>query len=79
VNHNRKEKNNMETITTQRDLRRAFWADNPHLERRARKERRKTAPQDSHPTDTRVAWCDYVEYMERSGQISDSLAYRATL
>jgi hypothetical protein len=69
----------METITTQRELRRAFWSDHPAIERQARKARRLTATQNDHPTDTRVAWCDYVDHMERSGQISRSLAYRATL
>jgi hypothetical protein len=66
-------------ITNQRELRRAFWGANPALERQARAAKRLTAPQDSHPTDTRCAWCDYVEYMERSGQISEKLAFRATL
>jgi hypothetical protein len=66
-------------ITNQRELRRAFWDANPALEREARKARRISAQQDSHPTDTRVAWCDYVDHMERAGQISEKLAFRATL
>jgi hypothetical protein len=64
-------------ITTQRELRRAFWADHPTLQR-------KKIPNYSgngtmHVTDTRCAWCDWLDYMSRSGQITQALAERATL
>jgi hypothetical protein len=65
------------TITTQRALRAAFWRDNPQCSRR-------TIPDYSgigrmHCTDTRVAFCDYVDSLQRSGLISEALAERATL
>ena len=64
-------------FTNQRVLRRAFWAENPQADRRK-------IP--NHPgngrmycTDTRVAWCDWIDYCEKAGRISPALAYRATL
>lgn len=65
------------TITTQKALRASFWRDNPQCSRR-------TIPDYSgigrmYCTDTRVAWCDYVDSLQRSGLISETLAYRATL
>jgi hypothetical protein len=61
------------TITNQEDLRSAFWAAHPHLTRKGNQR------QNSYPTDTRVAFVEYVDQMCRSGQISDALARRATL
>lgn len=59
-------------ITNQKDLRRMFWDDNPQCAKgRLRNGDR--------PTDTRVAWCDYVESMSRNGIISEAMAQRATL
>jgi len=62
-------------ITTQKDLRAAFWDQYPlaivYYPHRKR--------QNEYPTDTRVAWVDFVDYMARSGKISDKLAVRATL
>lgn len=62
-------------ITNQKDLRAAFWDAHPKLSlsRRANKK------QNDYPADIRMAWCDYVEYMHRDGNISDALANRATL
>jgi hypothetical protein len=64
-------------ITNQRELRAAFWRDNPGADRR-------TIPDYSGQgrmfrTDTRVAWCDYLDSLQRSGVISADLADRATL
>lgn len=60
-------------ITTQKALRESFWADHPKLTRQGNKK------QNEYPADTRMAWCDYVENMRRSGEISEALAQRATL
>lgn len=60
-------------ITTQKELRKAFWEKHPDLKRQGNK------TQNEYPTDTRVAWCDYVESMRRDGQINNQLAERATL
>lgn len=65
------------TYTNQTALRAAFWAAHPALQRR-------TIPAYSgkgrmHCTDTRCAWVDWLDYLQRAGQISDALANRATL
>lgn len=59
------------TLTNQKELRKAFWEDNPDLDRKKVK--------GDYVTDTRVAFCDYVEFLRRDGQISEALAQRATL
>ena len=58
-------------ITTQAELRCEFWRQHPNLDRKKVK--------GDYKTDTRVAFCDFIEHMVRSGQISDALAQRATL
>lgn len=60
-------------ITTQTDLRAAFWEAHPDLTRHGRRK------QNDYPADTRIAWVDYVDSMERDGQINVQLAQRATL
>ena len=60
------------TYTNQRELRAAFWADHPHLLRR-------TGGHNAQLCDTRMTFCDWIEALNRSGQISDALAQRVTL
>ena len=60
-------------ITTQAELRKSFWRDYPQFKRVPGK------TQNDYPSDVRLAWCDYVEDMNRIGEISDALADRATL
>ncbi len=60
-------------ITTQKELRRAFWEENPDLQRRS------GWTQNDYPADTRARWVDFVDHMFRSGTISEALADRATL
>ena len=64
-------------ITNQRDLRRTFWEDNPGLSRK--KIRNYSGNGTMHVTDTRCAWCDWLDMMSKSGAISQDLAQRATL
>ncbi len=64
-------------IKTQKALRAAFWRDNPDASRRM-------IPAYSgkgriYCTDTRVAWCEYIDAQARAGIISEGLASRATL
>jgi hypothetical protein len=66
-------------ITNQRDLRRAFWDAHPDFEWQAREAGLLTAPQNRHSATVRCSWVDFVDYMHRSGQISEKLAFRATL
>lgn len=64
-------------ITTQRELRRLFWLEHPNLPRR--KIRNYSGNGTMHVTDTRCAWCDWLDHMSRSGAISEDLASRAEL
>jgi hypothetical protein len=67
----------MPDITTQKELRRLFWLYHPALPRK--KIRNYSGNGTMHQTDTRVAWCDFVDSMSRDGTISEELASRATL
>jgi hypothetical protein len=62
------------SITTQKDLRAAFWEAHPRCAAV-----RRPGGQNAQGTDVRMTWCDYVEAMNRNGEISDALADRATL
>lgn len=64
-------------ITTQKKLRKLFWEEHPMLSRR--KIRDYAGAGKMYTTDTRVAWCDWVDHMQKNGQISEALAERATL
>lgn len=68
------------TYTTQAQLRAAFREQHPELDFRKRKI---SHPSDTnhnrYPTDTRCAFVDWIDYLERDGQISKALAERATL
>ena len=66
-------------MTTQAQIRAAFWAAHPDLEAHALKWGIKTAPQNRHNATTRTAWVEFVDYLHRSGGISDALAQRVTL
>lgn len=73
-------------ITTQKALRAAFWEAHPQLHRalpcsltRNGRVFRIPKTQNEHPTDTRVAFVDFIDCLCRSGQISEALAQRATL
>jgi len=60
-------------ITTQKEIRAQFWESNQHFKRKGQ------AKQNTYNVDIRMAFCDYVEYLNRSGVISEALANRATL
>ena len=65
------------TITTQRELRRQFWKAFPNLSRR--KIKHYSGYGTMYRADTRVAWCDWIDALSKSGEISEALADRATL
>lgn len=67
----------MYRITNQKDLRKEFWRQNPGLDRR--KIPNFSGNGRMHVTDTRVAWCDWLDAMSKNGEISQELAQRATL
>lgn len=67
-------------ITNQRELRREFWETFPELDRR------KlvfggggVGSYQAHRTDTRVTFVDWIDALQKSGDISEALAQRATL
>ncbi len=64
-------------IKNVRELRKLFWSEHPRLQR-------KKIPNYSgngtmHVTDTRCAWCNWLDAMSKNGEISQELAQRATL
>ena len=61
----------MNQITTQSELRAAFWQGFTVRPKRNRDR--------DYPTDIRVEWCDFIEHLARDGIISEALAQRATL
>lgn len=67
----------MRVVTTQRELRREFWKAHPDLPRY--KIKNYSGNGKMHVTDTRVAWCDWVDALSKSGEITQELAQRATL
>lgn len=72
----------MYTYTNQKQLRRAFFEAFPDLPRRryryAWSSSEKNAPL-VYPVDTRCTFVDWLDALQRSGQISEALADRATL
>lgn len=62
-------------ITNQRHLRREFWETFPELDRR----KLVFGGGHAHRTDTRVMFVDWIDALQKSGDISEALAQRATL
>lgn len=62
-------------IKTLKQLRDEFWLNHPCYVLHFRAKKR----QNDYNTDIRCAWCDYVDYLEREGRITEKLANRATL
>jgi hypothetical protein len=60
-------------LTTQKQIREAFWIIHPQFKRKGRKQ------QNDYPADIRMAFIDYVEHLSRDGQISDKLRDKVTL
>jgi len=69
-------------MTNQQQIRAAFWAAFPNLPRRRYRyswSRSDKTAELVYPADTRCAFVDYVDQLQRSGEISEALANRATL
>lgn len=64
-------------MTTQKQVRKWFWESFPNLPRR--KITNYSGNGKMYPTDTRCAFSDYVDYLSKSGEISQELAQRVTL
>jgi len=64
-------------MTTQKQIRAAFWATFPNLSRVKIPDYAGTGRM--YTTDTRCTFADYVDELQRDGEISEALAHRATL
>lgn len=64
----------MYRLTTQRQVRAAFWL---LCEGQYRKYRGKR--QNDYPADVRMAFVDFVDHLQKEGRISEALADRVTL
>ena len=62
-------------MTTQKQVRESFWEDHPQFKSEYRSRKR----QNDYKCDIRCAFVDYVDHLERDGQISEELADRVTL
>ncbi len=63
------------TIKTEKQVRQLFWVSFPQYQ----KYYRDGKTQNSYKTDIRCAFVDFVDSLNRDGQISDELAYNVTL
>lgn len=73
-------------IKTLSELRAQFWEQHPQYRRKTvskmsgnGKPFHKYADQNDYPVDTRMAWVFFVDNMQRNGEISEALAWKATL
>ena len=60
-------------ITTQKALRNEFWYQHPQFKRVS------GWKQNNYHTDIRIAWCEFIDNLYQSDQISKGLVERATL
>lgn len=60
-------------LTTEGQVRREFWSVYTGFRRR------RGWRQNNYPADVRCAFVDFVDYLSRSGQITERLAERVTL
>ena len=58
--------------TTQKQLRKTFWEHNPTL-------RQKNKTQNNYNATIRTMWVDFVDSMQKSGLITETLASKVTL
>ena len=69
-------------MTNQKQIRAAFWEtfpDLPHRRYRYSPNRSDKAAPLVYPIDTRCAFVDFVDHLARCGEITETLAQRATL
>lgn len=66
-------------MTNQKQIRAAFWNAHPDFEFQAREAGIFSKPQNYHCATVRCAFVDFVDSLARNGEISEKLAFRATL
>lgn len=62
-------------MKTFKEIRLSFWENHPQF----KNEYRKTYTQNQYRTDIRVLFCGYIDYLQKDGVISESVANRITL
>jgi len=67
------------TMTNQQQIREAFYQYAQETGLTLKRARTRCLPQNRQPCDTRMAFVDFVDSLERDGQISQALAARVTL
>ena len=67
----------MTRLTSQAEVRKAFWAAHPQLPRKLIRDYAGTGKM--YQTDVRCAFVDFIDHLKRNGQISTELAQRVTL
>ena len=73
-------------IKTLSELRAQFWEQHPQYKRKTRcltsrngKPFYAYVSQNDYPADVRTAWVFFIDNMQRNGEISEALAWKATL
>lgn len=67
------------TMTTQKELRAAFWEIMPPNVVCLLNRNGNPRSQNKQPADTRMAFVDWIDCLQKDGEISEALAHRATL
>lgn len=62
------------TIKDKDELREAFWQQHPQYAKTF-----SDGQQNRYPADVRMAWVDFVDHMQKDGQITEELADVVTL
>lgn len=66
-------------MTTQKEVRAAFWEQHPHFDEQARAAGIRSKRQNEHCATVRCAFVDFVDALQKNGEISEALARRVTL
>ena len=62
-------------MKTIKEVRESFWRDNPQFSKDYRVKKR----QNEYKCNIRVSFCDYVDYLNKEGIITEKLAESVTL
>lgn len=65
--------------TTQKQVREEFWAVHPHFDEQARAAGIRSKRQNAQCATVRCAFIEFVDHMQRDGDINEALAQRVTL
>lgn len=66
-------------LTTQKQVREAFWEAHPLFDHQAREAGIRSKRQNEHCATVRCSFVDFVDMLCRNGEISETLAERVTL